>query len=173
MLRALVLRGVALAALASAAPARADHAPTFVVPTRPGIPIVINGKNAAWAVVEGDWGLYRPGHMPQTVIGGYPVVPGRAYAPRPHYFPAYGTRPDRGRYEIEPPPDRQLPEPAESFSRSWSTKPQRPYAPRDRDRDPMQQQSYAPDPDTVPPTIVDPNNTFNPPMIIVPHIRRP
>jgi hypothetical protein len=171
MLRVLMVCGLALAALASAAPARADHAPTFVVPTRPGIPIVINGRNAAWAVVEGDWGLYRPGHMPATVIGGHPVWPSRAYAPRGPYYPAYGTRPDRGRYEIEPPADRVLPEPAESFSRFWSTQPQRQHVPRGKEYS-QQPQPYDQEHEVVPPTIADPNNAL-PPMIIVPHIRRP
>jgi hypothetical protein len=173
MLRVPMVCALALAALAPAAPARADQAPSYVVPSRPGIPVMINGRNAAWAVVEGDWGLYRPGHMPVTVIGGYPVVYSRAYAPRGRYYPAYGSRPERGRYEIEPPPNRELPEPAESFSRIWSTGPQRTYTytpPRAKEYS-QQQPSYEQEPE-VPATIPDPNNAL-PPMIIVPHIRRP
>jgi hypothetical protein len=48
-----------------AAIARADHAPVLVIPGKPGIPVVINGYDASYTVVEGDWGLSRPGHMPQ------------------------------------------------------------------------------------------------------------
>ncbi|HEY5963526.1 MAG TPA: hypothetical protein VIU42_05870 [Xanthobacteraceae bacterium] len=58
-----------LAALAAGSPARAaDTAPSIVIPSRPGIPVVINGRDASYAVVEGDWGLARPGHMPLTVM---------------------------------------------------------------------------------------------------------
>jgi hypothetical protein len=37
------------------------------------------------------------------------------------YFPAFGHEPGYGRHEIEPPADRKLPPPAQSFHRSWST----------------------------------------------------
>ena len=47
-----------LVAFAAAAPARADEeGPVIVIPTRPGVPVVINGRDASYAVVEGDWGL--------------------------------------------------------------------------------------------------------------------
>jgi hypothetical protein len=100
---------------------RADSGPVIVIPSRPGIPIVINGQDASYAVVEGDWGLARPGAVPVTVIGGTPVLPNPVYTRRNSYHPRYGRPPPRGRNEIEPPPDRELPEPAENFSRSWST----------------------------------------------------
>ena len=92
----------------------------IVIPSRPGVPVVINGRDASYAVVEGDWGLARPG-IGVTVIGGHPLLPNHVYAPRNSYLPSYGRAPLRGRNEVEPPPDRPLPEPAESFSRSWST----------------------------------------------------
>ncbi len=41
--------------------ARADSGPVIVIPSRPGVPVVINGRDASYAVVEGDWGLARPG----------------------------------------------------------------------------------------------------------------
>jgi hypothetical protein len=110
-----------LAVLAAAAPAAADSGPVIVIPTRPGVPVVINGYDASYAVVEGDWGLARPGHMAPTVIGGRPVLPNYVYSPRNSYHPRYGRPPARGRNEIEPPPDRALPEPAEPFYRGWST----------------------------------------------------
>jgi hypothetical protein len=113
---------VALASFALApAPVRADSGPVIVIPSRPGIPVIINGRDASYAVVEGDWGLSRPGAVPVTVIGGSPVLPNEVYRRRNSYIPKYGRAPERGRYEVEPAADRALPEPAESFSRSWST----------------------------------------------------
>jgi hypothetical protein len=113
---------VALASFALApALARADSGPVIVIPSRPGIPVIINGRDASYAVVEGDWGLFRPGAVPVTVIGGSPVLPNEVYRRRNSYIPKYGRAPERGRYEVEPPADRALPEPAESFSREWST----------------------------------------------------
>jgi len=93
----------------------------IVIPSRPGIPVIINGRDASYAVVEGDWGLSRPGAVPVIVIGGSPVLPNEVYRRRNSYIPKYGRAPERGRYEVEPPADRALPEPAESFSREWST----------------------------------------------------
>jgi len=113
---------VALASFALApAPVRADSGPVIVIPSRPGIPVIINGRDASYAVVEGDWGLFRPGAVPVTVTGGSPVLPNEVYRRRNSYIPKYGRAPERGRYEVEPPADRALPEPAESFSREWST----------------------------------------------------
>ena len=62
MLRSIVMLVVAAAVLGAAAPARADSGPVIVIPSRPGVPVVINGLDASYAVVEGDWGLSRPGH---------------------------------------------------------------------------------------------------------------
>ncbi len=113
---------VALASFALApAPVRADSGPVIVIPSRPGIPVIITGRDAAYAVFEGDWGLSRPGAVPVIVIGGSPVLPNEVYRRRNSYIPKYGRAPERGRYEVEPPADRALPEPAESFSREWST----------------------------------------------------
>ena len=117
-----VFVAVALASFALApAPVRADNGPVIVIPSRPGIPVIINGRDASYAVVEGDWGLFRPGAVPVTVTGGSPVLPNEVYRRRNSYIPKYGRAPERGRYEVEPPADRALPEPAESFSREWST----------------------------------------------------
>jgi len=110
---------LAFAALAIAAVARADHAPTLVIPGKRGIPVMIGNYEASWAVVEGDWGLSRPGHMAPTVLGGRFM--GRTLDRVQRYYPATGQRPQRGRLEVEPPADRVLPPPAESFSRAWST----------------------------------------------------
>lgn len=189
------LRIIALSALglAAACPAHAaDTGPVYVVPTRPGIPVMINGRDASYAIVEGDWGLARPGHMSVTVIGGHVPRASSEYAPRPRYHPRYGRAPQRGRNEVEPPSDRQLPEPAESYSRSWSshsgplpsTMPPfyapssyapPPYATPQPDDAPPQEravpQSYAPGIDIVPPTIRD-QQPYMPPIVVVPG-RRP
>src|SRR5215210_2597776 len=108
-----------LALLAPAGAARADHGPVIVIPNRPGVPIVMYGRDVSYTVVEGDWGLARPGHGSITIIGHAPPVWDGGHSPA--YYPRYGYAPPRGRNEIEPGPDRPLPEPAESYSRSWST----------------------------------------------------
>jgi hypothetical protein len=99
--------------------AYADHAPNYVVPGRPDVPVMINGYDASWGVVEGDWGLYRPGHVAPTVI---PAPYGTApFRPAPRYFPSLGGLPYSGRLEVEPPANRALPPPAESYHREWSS----------------------------------------------------
>jgi len=170
---ALTLSG--LAALAVVAPARADSGPVIVIPSRPGIPVIINGRDASYAVVEGDWGLARPRYTGITVIGGSVLAPNDVYTPRYSYHPRYGRAPPLGRQEVEPPPDRELPEPAESFSRSWSTSsdPQPVY---DTPRMPYRSQSInPPNGDMVSPTVVDPQTfpqDFNPSVIVDPRRRR-
>jgi hypothetical protein len=89
--------------------------PVIVIPGRPGVPIVINGVDASYAVVEGDWGLGKGVHEGGvTVYGGHPVEPA---PPVGHYYPSSGHLPGFGRLEIEPP---GKPKPAESFHQSWS-----------------------------------------------------
>jgi hypothetical protein len=100
-----------------AAPAYADHAPTYVVPGRVGVPVVINGYDASHAVVEGDWGLSRPGHVAPTIVSGPLVAPAPFY--RNTYFPAFGRRPGYGRYEVDPPSAPRPPRPAPGFYREW------------------------------------------------------
>lgn len=127
-------------------PAFSEHAPSYVIPSRPGVPIMINGVDASYAVVEGDWGLSRPGAVPQTVILPCRLCETSVYAPygyRRGYFPATGRRPRIGRLEVVP-RHRVLPPPAETYSRSWSAVPEPPaepppviYGPRGR-RDHLQ-----------------------------------
>jgi len=38
-----------------------------------------------------------------------------------HYYPSAGRLPGYGRVEIEPPANRKLPQPAESYHQSWSS----------------------------------------------------
>ena len=102
--------------LAGIVPARGDHLPVLVVPGRADVPVIIDGIDASWGVVEGEWGLYRPGAVPPTVI----PAPSALQAPRGGgYFPSAGHAPRAGRLEIQPPANRILPPPAESFHRSW------------------------------------------------------
>jgi hypothetical protein len=98
--------------------ALADHAPSLVVPGRADYPVMVNGYDASWGVVEGDWGLHRPGFVSPTVIPSPIAAP---LAPAKHFFPSLGAAPYSGRYEIEPPANRALPPPAQSFHRDWST----------------------------------------------------
>ena len=114
------MRALALAALLLGLPATALAADGFdsVVPGRPGVPIVVNGIDISYAVVEGDWGLARSIHVQPTIYGGR-YVPERQPPEVGHYSPTMGLRPGYGRLEVEPPANRKLPQPAQSYYRSW------------------------------------------------------
>ena len=62
----------------------------IVIPGRPGVPVIINGIDASYAVVEGDWGLAKGIHVQPTVYGGRYVdfVPNVG-----HYYPSAGQMP--------------------------------------------------------------------------------
>jgi hypothetical protein len=112
----------------ASAHAGADSVPVIVVPGRPGIPIMINGRDATGAVIEGDWGLARE-QIGITVIRPPPIRPSRysdsacrngsCGSSVARYFPGTGRPPPVGRLEILPPPNRVLPRPAESYYRFW------------------------------------------------------
>lgn len=89
----------------------------IVIPGKAGVPVIINGVDASYAVVEGDWGLMRGTHVEPTVYGGRYVDPvpnvGR-------YYPSAGHMPGYGRLEVEPSANRKLPQETESYYRSWS-----------------------------------------------------
>jgi len=88
----------------------------IVIPGRPGVPIIIFGIDVSYAVVESDYGLGK-GVYPQPRVFG-----GRLVDPVPnvgHYYPSLGLRPGYGRLEIEPPSNRKLPQPAESYHEFW------------------------------------------------------
>jgi hypothetical protein len=89
----------------------------IVIPGRPGVPIIINGVDASFAVIEGDWGLGQGPQMQTTVYGGRYIDPVPNVG---HYYPSAGHQPGYGRLEVEPPANRKLPQPAESYHQSWS-----------------------------------------------------
>jgi hypothetical protein len=164
---------VAGLAFAAAAPARADEeGPVIAIPARPGVPIIINGRDASYAVVEGDWGLARPGHGTVTVIGGSLIRPNPVYEPRSSYHPRYGRPPPRGRNEIDQGPDG--PQAAEPFSRSWSSS-SSDVAPPPVERwsapQPMSSSTTS-EPGGVPATITDPATFYQPDIVVAPDGRR-
>ena len=76
--------------IATSLPASANDGFSIVVPGRPGVPVIINGVDASWAVVESDWGLGKNVHLQPTVYGGRIVD----LAPQVgHYYPSAGQRP--------------------------------------------------------------------------------
>lgn len=161
-----------VAACAFADLACADMAPVIVIPSRPGVPVVINGRDASYAVVEGDWGLARPGAVPVTVIGGSPIRANPVYEPRGAYHPRYGRTPERGRREVESPNERPLAEAPEPIFRSWSASSAVQPANDRPGRSEPGSSSY--DPDSVPATITDPATyprNFEPPVIVAPRRR--
>ena len=88
----------------------------IVVPGRPGVPVMMNGIDASYPVIEGGYGLGEGVNNQPTIYGG------RVIPPEPevgHYYPTLGLKPAYGRLEIEPPANRPLPKPAESFHQFW------------------------------------------------------
>jgi hypothetical protein len=105
--------------IATTLPAAAADGFNIVIPGRAGVPIIINGVDASYRVIEGDWGLDRGIHIQPTVYGGRYVDPVPNVG---HYYPSLGHKPGYGRLEIEPPANRKLPQPAEGFYEHWSAK---------------------------------------------------
>jgi hypothetical protein len=91
----------------------------IVIPGRPGVPVIINGIDASYAVVEGVWGLGKGEQVQPTVYGGR-YIDWEAHVG--HYYPSAGHMPGYGRLEIQPPANRKLPQPAESYHESWSAR---------------------------------------------------
>ncbi len=114
----------ALLLAVSASPAFAQRGPVIVIPGRPDVPVLMNGVDVSWSVIEGEFGLSRPGLVTPTVIYRPWLVAVPYHSPgsyEPGYFPATGRRPGYGRFEVVPAPDRPLPRPAPSYHRSWSS----------------------------------------------------
>ena len=103
--------------IGTALPSYAGEGFDIVIPGRPGVPVIINGVDASYAVVEGNFGLGKSVHVQPTVYGGR-YVEGEPNVG--HYYPSLGRTPGYGRVEIEPPANRILPKPAESYHQSWS-----------------------------------------------------
>ncbi len=162
-----------LAAFVAAAPAYADEeGPVIVIPSRPGVPVVINGRDASYAVVEGDWGLARPGHGTVTVYGGSPIQPNAVYQQRSSYHPRYGRPPPRGRNEVDNGPEG--PQSAETFSRNWSSSSSDVAPPPSERSTPAQQMnsSSSSDQSGVPATVTDPATFYQPEIVVAPSGRR-
>jgi hypothetical protein len=107
------------------APAAAQRAPVIVIPGRPDVPVLMNGIDMSYAVIDGEFGLDRPG-FPKTFVYRTFVVPVPVYGPIPtvddgSYFPRTGRRPGYGRLEVNPPANRVRPPPAPTYYRSWSS----------------------------------------------------
>lgn len=110
--------GVALALLVTMTSAAfASEGFEIVIPGRPGVPVIINGIDASYAVIESDWGLGKNVQVQPTIYGGRYIDPVPHVG---HYYPSAGHMPGYGRLEIEPPANRRLPHPAESYHESWS-----------------------------------------------------
>jgi hypothetical protein len=83
------------------------------------VPVIINGIDASWGVVIGEFGLDRPGEMSPVVIY-QPLLASVPYVV-PGYYPKTGKKPGYGRLEIVPPPNQPPPPPAPTYFRSWSS----------------------------------------------------
>ena len=86
-----LLHAVLLLAV-TASPAFAQREPLIVIPGKPGVPVYINGIDASWGVVEGEFGLDRPGLVAPTVIY-RPLVVSVPSAAFPAIIPRDGKRP--------------------------------------------------------------------------------
>jgi hypothetical protein len=120
----------------------ADLGPVIVIPSRPGVPVTINGFYASYADDQ-------PPH-----VG--------------HYYPSSGRLPGYGRLEIEPPSNGR-PQQAESYHRSWSAQsapqpaqPAAPFYPPTAGGLPQNQQypQYQQNPETGPQNLQHPPQNF-------------
>ena len=103
--------------LSSTAVMASESGPVIVIPGRAGVPVIINGVDASYAVVEGDWGLNRPSQTDPRIIFNYGYPP-HLYPGASHYFPGGGPPPKVGRKEVDIP---RAPQPDEGYIRSWSS----------------------------------------------------
>lgn len=108
--------GLACSAFGATIAHALDQGPVLVVPGRPGIPVIINGYDASYTIVEGDWGLARPGQVAPAIVNG-PLIRPAPYYTGP-YYPKVGRRPGYGRREYDP-PEQHRQGPAPSYYRQW------------------------------------------------------
>jgi hypothetical protein len=152
------LRAALAILIAMSSQALASEGFDIVIPGRPGVPIIMNGIDVSYAVVTGDFGLGKGIHFQPTIYGGRYVD----YAPNVgHYYPSSGHLPGYGRLEIEPPPNRRLPQPAASYYQSWSAQSaQQPPQPEVPLNPPPV--IYAPQGDAIPQDFYGPPHDFRP-----------
>ena len=82
--------GVTLAILmAMTSTALAGGGFDIVVPSRAGVPIIINGIDASYAVIEGEWGLGKNEQVQPTIYGGRYIDPDPHVG---HYIARFGVR---------------------------------------------------------------------------------
>jgi hypothetical protein len=94
--------------------AQAQYEPVIALSGRAGVPVILYGRDVTGAIVEGVFGLARPG-FPVTVLDPGPLLV--ALPPQGAYFPKTGRRPGYGRREVDFP---RRTTPAPSYHRSWS-----------------------------------------------------
>ena len=116
------IRTLLVAALLSAGGSVAsasETGPVIVIPGRVGVPVILNGQDVSYAVVEGDWGLNRPSQTDPVVIYRYFPPPQPYQNPPAHYFPGGGPPPKLGRVEVNDarPPSASNPQPTQM--REW------------------------------------------------------
>lgn len=117
--------GLVAATLAAAPPPAVaqDNGPVIVIPGRQDVPVFVNGREASYAVVDGDWGLYRPGWYAPSVIQPLCCSPRPRVARHRPWYPSSGELPRVGRLEYDPDKNKP-PKPAPEFHESWSAKSQ-------------------------------------------------
>ena len=110
-----------LACALDCAPALAQREPVIVVPGRPGYQVMFWGQDVSGAVIEGEFGLDRPGNVGFTVLPPPRASYAGVAAPAAPYYPATGEKPRYGRLEVVPKPNRPLPPAAPTYYRSWTS----------------------------------------------------
>ena len=150
-------------------PARADSGPVFVVPSRPGVPIAINGRDASWSVVEGDIGLARPGHLTPVIIGGGRPLPPRTVVRSQSVLPALwtsaGARSRRNRSGSGPTDAGAGGE----LLAALVDRPPKPQPPRYSETPRQRPQQVQGESEHLPATIDDGQPPFAPPIVVAPY----
>jgi len=130
--------GGGLIAASLVAPAVAQNEPLLVMRGHPGAPVLLYGVDISGAVIEGEFGLNRPGQVAPTIIMPfwriyrfYAVAPAGYFPSIPGYFPSIGRGPRYGRLAVIPPPFGRLPTPAAPFYREWESSPVLPPVPHE------------------------------------------
>jgi hypothetical protein len=99
-----------------------ETGPVIVIPGRAGVPVMLNGQDVSYAVVEGDWGLNRPSQTDPVVIYRYFPPPPPYSQPPAHYFPTGGPPPRLGRKEADDIRPTSPNNPAPTQFREWGAR---------------------------------------------------